>query len=196
MDRVMNKLKAPFPISVLPDRAAVISGNMDFSFPLSRWQACELFVAHYLDAMLALPCHTGYDVYGSRMFPGLTFQIKYATAYQRDKSGIDAFNAQKGYDPVLKVKPSWCFTAPQREAADFYVLLGSMNDRIYPFVMAQDESPLARRDGKRRGLIICTSKQVRCGHGKYRQAKYWNHSIKAWPDDLYSYIEAKTTGKQ
>jgi len=151
--------------------------------------AYELLVANILEAKCACPFTSGYDVYDSALFPGTTFQVKYASA----REGKTETKTVNGREDTWKEAPTWSWSDPANEGADFYILFGILGDLVYPFIVRRDVWMRESYDAGKghRFIRISTKAKSRCGRylSGYKRNKFWQYAITDWPRGLFMYIK-------
>jgi len=148
----------------------------------------EVLTAGLLQACNASFLCPDYDVYDSRLFPGLTFQVKYAQARER----LAITKTVKGRTNTWDQRPTWSWAEAKALGANWYILFGIANGYVYPFAVPtwiwERESYDTGNGG--RILTISTEEKSRCGRyvKSYKRNKFWQHYLRQWPDDLFSRI--------
>ena len=162
---------------------------------ISEYQRFEIFVAQTLQAKLAGNCQAGVDVYGSALFPNLCFQVKFAFP-NYPKTGYVV--EKRGKKHIMNVAPRWFWSGNAEELADWYILFGILEDKVYPFVFpAQvwlEEACDAFLYGRRRKqMAIVAQKMSRRGKRGMVMNKMWEYEIVNWPDDFFSILKNHNT---
>ncbi len=171
-----------FPVSDLPSELGVKE--------LAPEEAVEVLVAQAVRGRVAPGRQRGYDVYRSELYPDKTFQIKYANV--RDIPGKKKKIGDR--DVVVRPRKQWAFSVNNSDyKADWYILFGERDGRVYPFLLSYEEwIDRSSKTAKGRFLLVTAQEYSRCG--RYASAKKrnrtWEYYVPEWTE-LPKYILQK-----
>lgn len=135
-------------------------------------------MAQKLKATLSLGNKKGVDVYDSRLYPGLTVQVKASRELTyKSRGGRKVFTF------------SCTITGVQ---ADVCVLFGVKDGMAYPFVLTQADWRDRSSRGGNRDTLVCSSSQFHSCRPRQvtpRQSRFWSDFYaEDWPSDLHQCI--------
>lgn len=152
----------------------------------------ELLVADVLQGKAASARNEGFDVYDSPLYPGMTFQIKYANARVRPEET----KTVAGRRNTWRAGNTWTWHEPKAGAADFYILFGVKGDKVWTFALPQTSWLDTSSDTGRGGVIktVTCKEYSRCGRymSASKRSRFWRHVIRTWPADLHDRIHYYT----
>lgn len=174
-----------FPLSEIPTVLQCPECGHNF-MEIDLTLGTEILVADALDAKIAPRQTPAFDVYDSKLFPGLTFQIKYSNPTNH----ISVLKKVKGRVSVWDESPTWTWSEERPCGADWYILFGIKDSEVYPFAVPvriwKNESANTGIGG--RILKISTDEYSHCGRyeNAFKHNKFWQYSIQKWPEGLLS----------
>lgn len=150
------------------------------------FQSFETKVAAWLQGKVAPTATKGYDVFDTAAHPDWTFQVKYATAYQRH-------DASRNY-PTL----SWTWVVKRLDIAhpDFFVLFGIDETGVeHCFLLSRHDFLSYAHRQKTDMYMVRASAKKRSDRANYRYVpKIWQYAIPDPQSNLLQSVEGYTAG--
>lgn len=180
-----KSIVCPFSVSLLPKMGWFSYEGARVQVQLSQAKAFEVILAHVVRGVVMEHGNVGYDVSGSSLYPGMTFQVKCSNPDDPAQYAQQVIFVE-GVERDLNQAPAWWFGARDRIGADWYILFGLRENKVYPFAIPTGKWSRYKSDPQR----IVTQEYSRCGSG-HRRNQFWEYAIHQWPDGLYKRLDAK-----
>lgn len=181
-----------FPLDLVPTALACPCCETVIIEHLSKFQRFEVLVAQVLKAKLAGGVSPGVDVYASTLFPGLTFQVKFAHP-NYPKTGHMVKRGNKMYQ--MNASPRWFWSGNAEALADWYIFFGILDNEVYSFVFPRSAWLSKACDAylygrRRKQLAVIAKKMSRRGKRGMVMNKMWEYEVPDWPNGLFDILQS------